>query len=309
MPTANFTANTTIIEEMDEVQFNFTGFEGTVPASYQWDFGDGSPISVEKDPIHQYTTAGNYTVSLNVTDNNGDSDVETKVDYITVNINLMPIASFTVNNTSLLENEWVEFTFTGDIGDPPASYLWDFGDGSPTSDAQNPTHQYTTAGTYDVTLVVTDASGDNDTEIKSNYIVVGEFQMSCVINSPQMNTEYAYMAPAYSITVSGVDILTMWYTLNDNNASKYYFTVFSGIIDQSAWDAIPEGHVAIRFYIQDVSRGTINELVIVIKDLVGDVPPIVPPTPGIPGYDLTIIIGSLAIICIVLIRKFSEHYK
>jgi YD repeat-containing protein len=54
------------------------------PASWSWNFGD-SATSTEQNPTHLYTTAGNYTVSLTVT-NAGGSDVDTKTDYISVQV-------------------------------------------------------------------------------------------------------------------------------------------------------------------------------------------------------------------------------
>jgi len=304
-PTSDFIGGETNIYQGEYIQFTCTGTQGNAPATFLWDFGDGSPTSDLQNPLHQYLIVGVYNVSLSVTDRNGDEDSLVKIDYINVSLNEIPNADFISNETIIKEGEEIQFNFTGFEGTVPTSYQWDFGDSSPISIDKNPTHQYTTAGTYTVTLVVTDANGDFDTEIKSNYIVVEEFQMKCVINSPQMNDEYADDAPAYNITVSGVNIHTMWYTLNDNDGLKYYFSEFSGIINQSAWDALPEGHVAVRFYIQDVSRGTIVDLVIVVKDLTDAAPP----TPGIPGYDLTIVIGSLSIICIVLIKRFQKHYS
>jgi hypothetical protein len=50
--------------------------------SWQWDFGDGEK-STEQNPIHVYTTADTFTVSLTVTGPNG-SDTKTKQDYIIV---------------------------------------------------------------------------------------------------------------------------------------------------------------------------------------------------------------------------------
>jgi PKD repeat protein len=52
----------------------------------------------------------------------------------------------------------------------PTSWSWIFGDGSGLT-AQNPSHEYTSAGTYAVSLTVTNASG-SDTERKSDYIIV-----------------------------------------------------------------------------------------------------------------------------------------
>jgi len=61
---------------------------GTI-TSWEWDFGDGSPVSIEQNPTHTYETFGNYSVSLTATGPLG-SDTETKTDYISVNSN--PVA-------------------------------------------------------------------------------------------------------------------------------------------------------------------------------------------------------------------------
>ena len=57
-----------------------------------------------------------------------------------------------------------DITFTGSAtgGTPPYTFEWDFGDGN-TAIEQNPTHNYTAAGTYDVCLTVTDNDGQNGT--------------------------------------------------------------------------------------------------------------------------------------------------
>ena len=59
------------------------GFAGssTNATSWQWDFGDGSSNSTQ-NPIHTYTSAGKYTVTLTVKDSNGNQKVETKSNYI-----------------------------------------------------------------------------------------------------------------------------------------------------------------------------------------------------------------------------------
>ncbi|HPD47145.1 MAG TPA: PKD domain-containing protein [Anaerohalosphaeraceae bacterium] len=55
----------------------------------------------------------------------------------------------------------------------PVKWHWDFGDGS-DADTPNPTHVYNTPGVYTVRLTVTDLSGDVTSEVKTNFIAVGQ---------------------------------------------------------------------------------------------------------------------------------------
>ncbi len=142
-----------------KVAFDGTGSsdpDGTV-ASYAWDFGDGQG-SADPTPNHTYAAAGTYTATLTVTDNAG---VTNAVSHDVTVANASPKASFTSTPTDLT----VDFDGTGS-SDPDgtvASYAWAFGDGT-TGTGASPSHAYTTAGTYTVSLTVTDDGGATDTK-------------------------------------------------------------------------------------------------------------------------------------------------
>ncbi|MFX1451179.1 MAG: PKD domain-containing protein [Promethearchaeota archaeon] len=169
-PVAAFIANTTSIVEDQSIEFIFFGWEGNAPTSYYWDFGDGD-TSIEQNPTHQYTTCGTYNVSLNVTDTDGNVDIETKLDYIEVMEDLQPISNFIANETIIFEGDIIAFNFTGSEGNAPTSYYWDFGDGG-SSTYQNSTHQYDIEGIYSVILTVSDNDGDTDINIKIDFVNV-----------------------------------------------------------------------------------------------------------------------------------------
>ena len=57
---------------------------------------------------------------------------------------------------------------------PHSSYSWDFGDGSGPSTAADPTHDYSSPGSYPVTLTVTDGHGCVTTITVPNYIFIGD---------------------------------------------------------------------------------------------------------------------------------------
>ncbi len=67
----------------------------------------------------------------------------------------------------------VDFTDKSSAAQPVVAYLWDFGDGN-TSTEVNPSHTYSSAGTYDVTLTVTDSNGNSDSLTRDDLIAVTE---------------------------------------------------------------------------------------------------------------------------------------
>jgi len=136
------------------------------PSSWSWDFGDGTG-STAQNPSHEYTAAGTYTVSLTATNGDG-SDTATKTDYIDVTAPSKPVADFSGTPTSGAAPLTVQFT---DLSSgSPTTWSWDFGDGT-GSTSQNPTHQYTAAGDFTVTLTATNAYGSG-TVVKTNYVHV-----------------------------------------------------------------------------------------------------------------------------------------
>jgi len=94
-------------------------------------------------------------------------------------IGVAPVADFSATPTTINEGETVYFTdlSTG----TPTSWLWDFGD-TQTSTIQNPSHAYSTAGTYDVTLTSTNSFG-SDFISKSAYITVNSVPFSSTITN------------------------------------------------------------------------------------------------------------------------------
>ena len=154
-PVANFSSNVTTGNPPLSVQFTDLSENAT---EWNWNFGDGSS-SIEQNPIHVYSTAGNYTVTLTV-NNEAGSDVVTKQVYIIASKHedtiIWGIAPLSLQFTDLSENA--------------TSWKWNFGDGT-NSTEQNPEHTYNKAGQYAVTVTVNNAAGSN-TATYTGYINV-----------------------------------------------------------------------------------------------------------------------------------------
>jgi PKD repeat protein len=147
------------------VSFEDLSFTNNAIVSWQWDFGDGGGSSLQ-NPNYDYTTAGNFSVSLIVSDINGCQSLLTELDLI--DVYNVPTANFIADIPfSCNSNELVSFT-NNTLGS--ATYIWDFGDGN-TSTQPNPIHNYAT-GLYSVILTATVGSC-TDTLVLTNYIEVG----------------------------------------------------------------------------------------------------------------------------------------
>ncbi|MBN2156230.1 MAG: PKD domain-containing protein [Candidatus Lokiarchaeota archaeon] len=171
-PLASFDQNATTIFEGEEIQFTFTGNTGNTPVEYEWDFGDESPTSDEQNPIHIYLDDGTYTVSLKVTDVDGDTSYHTEIDLITVEIDYFPVAAFSANPTNVIDGESVQFYIEAIYGNGQNNIQWYFGDSSPNSTERYPNHVFTGVGSYSITLTITDEDGDISVLTKEDYITV-----------------------------------------------------------------------------------------------------------------------------------------
>lgn len=125
--------------------------------TFEWDFGDGSPINRDIYPTHTYTQPGRYLVTLRAFDPNTCNQRDDTTGWITVMPG--PTAAY-----SFLPNKPVEntpTTFTNESQNA-VRYHWDFGDGN-TSNDPNPVHQYLRSGIYEVCLTAYTDFGCQDT--------------------------------------------------------------------------------------------------------------------------------------------------
>ncbi len=200
----------------------FTDTSTGQPTSWAWTFGDGG-TSTAQSPSHVYTAAGTYSVSLTATNSLG-SNTLTRTNYITVAAPQPPVANFSGSPTSGIVPLTVNFSDTS--SGQPTSWVWTFGDGG-TSTAQNPSHVYTTAGTYSVTLTATNTIGSNSVT-KTNYITVTPPPPDFTISvSPAKQTVHKGGSTSYVITITPSNGFTGQVTLSVSGQPSGASTSFS----------------------------------------------------------------------------------
>ncbi len=168
--TIDFSASSTTGCYPLEVNFrDMTSTANGAITSWLWDFGDGA-TSTDENPSHVYTSARSFSVTLQVRNENGCVSTLTKTSMIQINTGVL--AQFT-NESPQTCKPPVTINFQNQsTGTGTVNYHWDFGDGN-TSNLLNPSHSYTTNGSYDIKLIVTNSNGCADTMTKQNAVAIG----------------------------------------------------------------------------------------------------------------------------------------
>lgn len=190
-PDTNFSANVTNGMTPLSVQFNDTTTKTVT--SWNWDFGDGS-TSTEQNPVHTYTTAGTYTVSLTAATHQGTTATKTLTNYITISSGSSTSASSSgedSSGSSVSSYTAPQTEFRADVttGFPPLTvhftdtstiqnitkWTWDLnGDGIIDSSDKNPSFTYRKNGNYTVNLTITTGLGTSFKLSKPQFIHVSD---------------------------------------------------------------------------------------------------------------------------------------
>ena len=184
-PTASVTPSATVTTPGATVTFGTSSASpdastGGSITGYSWNFGDGTTSDVA-DPSHTYASPGTYDVSLTVTDNLG----MTHTASTTITVDAVPAAAFTASSDPVTAGSAVGFNAGGssDSVGTITGYSWNFGDGA-TATGADPSHTYTSPGTYAVSLTVTNDAGQSATRTGSITVSSPPSPTSPVTSTP-----------------------------------------------------------------------------------------------------------------------------
>lgn len=183
-PAANFVSSVPGTCLLTAVTFNDqSATDGLHPiTAWKWNYGDGITEQFSAAPFsHSYNNAGNYAVTLTVTDAFGCVDSVRKTNIITIS---RPVAAFSTADT--LSCVGAPIRFTNASAGPGLRYNWNFGDGTSSTEAA-PVHHFNAEGSYNISLFITDQYGCTDEKLKSAYVrilmPIARFEMSDSIST------------------------------------------------------------------------------------------------------------------------------
>lgn|GEM_PF-2346941 len=243
---------------------NFSSTSTPVGGSYKWSFGSVANSNAADTSV-LFKNSGNYTVKLVYTSTNGcvDSLVKTGL----VQVSPAPNATFYADDsTACRKPHKVNFTSLGTIG---ASWLWDFGDGT-ISTQRNPAKTYPDTGKFTVRLQVVGSNGCIDSFRSNNLIKVGPPRANF---SPTIEEGCAPLKVGFSNnTISYAPMAKITYKFGDGGTSNlgypnYTFkdtglflpwiivTTDDGCVDSAFYDTIAVGMKPAANFMVDSSVG------------------------------------------------------
>ena len=170
-PTADFSFTPLEPRRDENVSFtdSSTDFDGSVVA-WEWDFGDSTPKSFQRHPVHKYSVEGTFTVKLKVWDDGNSTATAQKAVTVSAQqpapANQPPTASVKASSLEIVAGGKVDFSGEGssDSDGLIASHSWHFEDDGSVADGAKVTHLFGKTGTFKVSLTVKDNSNATSTE-------------------------------------------------------------------------------------------------------------------------------------------------
>lgn len=192
------------------VTVDFTNISQGSPSNCAWQFGNGQTLNDCGNFSYTYNLPGCYSVTLSTSLSNGCVSSVTMDSIVCVLQG--PQAEFVVIPSN-------DVFYSGEVSFANSSvnadfYVWDFGDGSPLSTKEEPSHEYAvmTADTYIITLIATDSIGCVDTAVVS-FKIDEDF--------------IVYVPNAFTLDDDGINEVFIPVFSNRNEVKKYRIMIFN----------------------------------------------------------------------------------
>lgn len=255
-PVAQFTADAISGDAPLTIQFDASGSSDpdNDALSYSWNFGDGT-TATGVGISHVYTEPGIYQVTLMVSDGSLN---DTETASVTVNdpdTSVIVTASFVSSNTGGDAPQTISFDASASTSSDGGtlSYSWDFGDNS-SATGVIASHEYTSAGSYTVTLTVSSASGSSDTATAAILITEPGNGGDCNFGAPLANSLPTIANSAYTKIyvlgsggpdLSNVTNFTINWDLQNNGLWQFSMNTNNGV--PSWWNDLKNNITAQNF--------------------------------------------------------------
>jgi PKD repeat protein len=198
------------------VNFSSQVSGGSSPYTYSWSFDDGGS-STSANPSHTYSSAGTYTAELTVRDSQGSTAGDAITITATATAQPLSAAATAIPRTGQVPL-YVKFSSSVSGGVSPYTYSWSFGDGGSSTSA-NPSHTYSSEGTYTARFTVRDSQGTT----ASDSVTITATATPQPLSAEAAATPLTGQAPLYvkfSSTVSGgVSPYTYSWSFGDGGSS------------------------------------------------------------------------------------------
>jgi len=192
--------------------------------TYSWDFGDGTPVVTGTIVEHAYTSSGNFTVTLTVSDGEAsDSTSKNITVYNQVPVAVITAADSVNRNTSAV----YDASLTTDANGDDLTYSWIFGDGT-TATGVSVNHTYAASGSYMVLMTVSD--GEVSTNMSKLVTVLNQAPIAKISSADTINKNTTSVFDASLSSDSNNDVLSYSWNFGDGvtaigiNANHAYST-------------------------------------------------------------------------------------
>ena len=237
------------------IDFSATASGGDGVYTFNWDFGDGN-VGTGQNVSHAYGAGATYDVTLTISDGSGNTPAII-TQQVTATEAVIPIAgSFTTNESSPLN---IDFSATASGGDGVYTFNWDFGDGN-VGTGQNVSHAYGAGATYDVTLTISDGSGNTPAVISQQVTATepaGPSTQETTPILPDINALVGNLDPIFNAGVGQGNRPSVFAVVGDETASSTdYLNPFGDPATYTVDPSVSSLQTYIDQYNTDIGDGT-----------------------------------------------------